>query len=155
MMKLAMVLLAFQLTPGQEADLASGLKDLAAIDTELLAITEHQDALRKSRAARLDEIASLKSRYPEILLTEAMSLEQIYKALYAVRMGRAAKLKPLAVEKKRAAHLELCRSRAKVLETRVQIEASDEYKRLSLADRLEWRSSMDALIGTEDCSDVR
>jgi hypothetical protein len=154
-MLLALALLAFQLTPSQDATLAAGLKDLAAIDAEVVAITEHQDVLRKSRAARLDEVASLEARYREIVLTDAMSIEQIYKALYAVRRGRAARLKPLALEKGRAAHVEFCRARAKVQETRARIEASDEYKKLSLADRLAWRGSVDGLMGTEDCSDVR
>ena len=71
----------YQVSPDDDARLKAGLADIAEIDKELSAITEHQDSLSKSRAARLDEIVSLKTRSPEIKLDNASTVRQIYRAL--------------------------------------------------------------------------
>ncbi|GAA0456568.1 hypothetical protein GCM10009095_25290 [Sphingomonas molluscorum] len=146
--------LALQLTPEQKATLDAGVKDVLAIDAELEAITEHHDTLRRSRAARLDEIASLRSRYPEIVLTDGATVEQVYKALYAVRVSRAAKLKPLAQEGERFAHQQACQASRRVQEKRAEIEAGEGYKGMSLKDRLDWRESFDGIDIEAECEDV-
>lgn len=154
MLSVIALALALQLTPAQNATLEAGVKNVQAIDAELEAITEHQATLRQSRAARVDEIKSLRSRYPEIALTDAATVEQVYKALYAVRMSRAAKVKPLAQEGKRFAHAEACRASRRVQDMRAEIEAGDGYKAMTLKERLEWRENFDSINGEAGCGDV-
>lgn len=143
--------LVAHLTPDQDATLKAGVKEIAAIDGELEEIKEHQDVLRKSKSARLDEVMSLRQRYPEIAVSDAATVEQVYSALYAVRMGRAAALKPLAEQGRQAAHQSSCRARHRVQEMRAEIEAGDGYKRMTLKERLEWRESMDTMKPLGDC----
>lgn len=143
--------LVAHLTPDQEATLKAGLKDIAAIDTELEEINDNQGVLRKSKSARLDEVISLRKRYPEIAVSDAATVEQVYSALYAVRIGRAAILRPLAEQGKQAAHQEACRASRRVQEMRAEIEAGDGYKSMTLKERLEWRASMDTMVPFGDC----
>lgn len=137
-----------QVAPDDDAKLKAGLEDLIAIDQELQAITENQDALAKSEPARRDEIVSLQARYPEIILTPKSSTREIYRALYAVRMARAHTLLPIAKRKKAMADAEVCKSVADLRQTRKELEGTKEYQHMGLKDRLELRADFDNLINS-------
>lgn len=124
------------------------------MDAELREIRRYQGTLRQSRAARLDEILSLRSRYPEIVLPEAATVEQIYKALYNVRMSRAAKIKPLWQQKQSYLDKEVCRASRNFKKMIADIESGDGYKSLPLKERLEWRADIDEINAGTDCKEV-
>jgi NCAIR mutase (PurE)-related protein len=130
----------------QDKQLQTGLADVSAIDDELASITKSQAELTKSRAARLDEITSLRTRYPEISLADTSSPAEIYRALFAVRTARAKLVMPIVEQKKRIAEAQYCEARSGLIAKRAEMEASGAYKRLTLAERLELRRNFDAVI---------
>jgi hypothetical protein len=137
---------AQSVTTEENATLESILAEIHSIDDELQAITENQVALRRSAAMRRDEYESLKARYPGIRITPTSSVEQLYAALYAFRRERAAVARPIAVRRKHEADTQLCAAIDALQKSFDELAASDGYKKLSLQDRLELRTSIDRLI---------
>ena len=123
--------------------------DVNEIDAELKSITENQVKLTRSAAARKDEITSLQTRYPEIVLTPASSVNDIYHALYLVRVGRAAKIKPIAHAKLRASNQRFCDSLRDLTASWEKLQTDDGYKRLGLDDRLTLRKALDDTIASK------
>jgi hypothetical protein len=145
-----LLLLAMQLTPAEEATLATGLADIRAMDEELTQIQENQTELAGSRREREAEIAVLKRRYPEIVLSSGATVSQIYKALYAARVARAAKVRPLARENLRVSQLASCRAAQRVQDMKTEIEDGGGLDKMNLQERLEWSKNMETI--TSDAS---
>jgi len=140
-----LLLLAIQLTPAEEAALATGLADVRAMDEELTQIQENQTELAGSRRERESEIAVLKRRYPEIALSSGATVSQIYKALYIARVARAAKVRPLARENLRVSQLASCRAAQRVQGMKKDIEDGGGLDRLNLEERLDWSKNMETI----------
>lgn len=145
-----LLLLAMQLTPTEQATLANGLSEVKAMDEELTQIQEHQTELAGSTRAREAEIAVLKRRYPEIALSSGATVRQVYKALYAVRIARAAKVRPLAQENLQVSQLASCRAAQNLQATTKEIEDGGGLDKMTLQERLEWSKNMEAI--TADAS---
>lgn len=143
---LALIIIAAAVVPQQEARLEAGIAEINAIDDELASITKHEAELTRSRAARVDEITSLRARYPDMKLAETATPAQIYTALHSVRIRLAKELLPITLAKKREADENLCRARQGLIEKRAELEGSEDYKKLSLDQRLALRHDLDAVI---------
>ena len=140
-----LLLLAMQLTPTEQATLATGLADVKAMDEELTQIQENQTELATSARAREAEIAVLKRRYPEIALSSGATVRQVYKALYAARVARAAKVRPLAQENLRVSVLASCRAAQSLQATNKEIEDGGGLDKMNLQERLEWSKNMETI----------
>lgn len=114
-----------QITPEQNAKIESGLRDVVDIDEELKAITVNQDTLTKSVAARRDEYQSLVARYPEIVLRPEATVREMYRALYVVRMKRAALIRPLVNQQLKEANARSCIALKDLQDARQKLEESD------------------------------
>ena len=146
------------LAPQEAGILRDGLKEVAFIDQELAAITEHQEELRSSTALRVETVTALKARFSDIAADDSSSVEEIYASLISVRKTRADRITPLAKENARLSDLAVCSAKADVRASTDGMKASDDYKSSTLARRLEWRklfADIDALSKTASCEGDR
>ncbi|MGA1798688.1 hypothetical protein VH567_07895 [Sphingomonas sp. 4RDLI-65] len=141
----SVLLLGMQLTAEQQTTLTNGIAEIKDMDEELGQIQENQDDLAKSARARESEIAVLIRRYPEIILKSGASVRQIYQALYATRVARSAKLRPLATEALRHSTLEACHAAQTLQDTNREIEDGGGLDKLNLQERLEWNKNMETI----------
>lgn len=144
-----------QVTPADDARLQAGLEEIKQIDAELSTIRQNRSFLATSKAARDDELSSLRLRYPEIAFPPHPSVDDIYQSLYVVRMERAKMLLPIARAKQRQINDQLCERLAAIEQSRRELEGTDGYKRASLQDRIELRKSLDDLIAKASASETR
>jgi len=141
------VLLAAAPAPAQpDRNVDDDLKQVLAIDDEIAAIGRNAATLAGNRGARFDEINSLKLRYPEIEIPPNATVADVVKALRKVRAARAAQAMPAMEARVRQANDAYCKARAALFAKRTEMEATDDYKRMSLDDRLALRRAIDDLI---------
>lgn len=135
-----------QITPAQDAQIKRVLREIVEMDDELKAIQANQQTLENNAAARRDEYRSLITRYPGISISPESSTSDMYRALHDYRMKRAATVKPLVDEQSRDANAKMCAALKNLKDDRDRLEASDDYKRTKLQDRIDLRKAFDDLI---------
>ena len=126
----------------------AGMRDIREIDAELAGLREGADRLRSSAAVRIEQVRSLRLRYPTISLNDGASADAIYQALVKVRREKAAALLPTVQAAQTDTLQKLCLSIVEMETARAEVERSDDYLKLTFADRMKWRSNFDEFISS-------
>jgi hypothetical protein len=131
-------------TPAELATSEAILAEVRAMDEELAAISRNQAALNKSLPARRDEVVSLRTRFPGIAVPDSpVNTTIIFNALRDQRMARAAVAKPILVRMIAESKAKACTSAAEVDKLWREYQATDDYKRSTLEERLAFRKKME------------
>jgi len=116
------------------------------ITAELKVITDNQALLSKNSAARRDEIASLRHRYPAIMLTPDSTVAQIYAALVSIRNDRGRAAIDLGKHLQAEHIAKLCKAARELKDAYAEWQTTDEYQRMSLSARLAKRRELETTI---------
>lgn len=138
-------------TPMDAGDAA--FRDWRLIDEEAKTVASNAGVLAKSKAARRDEIISLRTRFPDIAVTDDASTAEILKSLQVLRAAHLEKARPILEASAKAAHDAACGARRALIQKWDELQAVDDYKRLSLDERLNLREALDALLAEHDDPD--
>jgi hypothetical protein len=145
-MSLLLVAQVAPVTPEEEAHVKAVLKEVVAIDEELDTIRRNEGVLRKSTAARREEISSLLLRYPKLPITSDSSIEEVYSALYRHRMDRGKSVLPITQRQIDQSQQAACVALDGLMASRRELEASDDYKKVPLQQRLDLRKAFDDVL---------
>jgi hypothetical protein len=153
--------LLFVLTqvPGQKVypspSLATQQSTLKEINREIVDLYKIRDRLEKSAELRQEEVASLRSRFSIQSLDENASVDQIIAAL---QIDKSARLQRLAKDASASAMANCLQANAlgdKALADYAALQQADDYKKLTLAQRMELRRLIEKQFEEnpqEDCS---
>lgn len=150
---IAGVMLVAPMAQAQTADspeFTKAMAELTSISNEIQEVASNQSALNKSLAARNDEMASLLVRFPGIEIPKDPTTVQLHDALRAHLAAKLNRYRPIINETMAATKQAACDARKESDKARAAYEATDDYKRSSLSERLAWRQEYEKSAATSD-----
>ena len=135
---------AISRTPTEQARVDAVLKELAVIDEEREAIKANAAEIDTRENIRREEVDSLRLRFPGVVLPDDAKSAQMETGLWEYRQRRGDTVRAIVERDVQASREKSCAAYKRMESVRAEIEASEGYKKATLAERMELRRTWEA-----------
>lgn len=135
--------------PEVKATLAVATKQLEivkSLNDEISTLTANARKINASPALRKEEAESLRSRYPNIVVSDTFTSAQFSAALTRYNEIEKSKLEIAANNYQTASRAHLCVIATDIRQQTADLLASEGWKQMSLSERMKEREPLDAML---------